>query len=89
MVAGEEPYQDMTAVQVIIQVSQHDYRPPLPEGCPPRLASLMQRCWHSDSDCRCARHHWHLPPCLLIGGVNALLHACGSPHPLAVTGQAC
>lgn len=51
--AGEEPYQDMSALQVILQVTHHGYRPALPEGFPPALGSLMQRCWDTDPQLRC------------------------------------
>lgn len=45
---GQELYPGLTAMQVIVQVSQQQARPDIPEDCPPDLAELMQRCWHKD-----------------------------------------
>lgn len=48
IVAGEEAYSDLTAIQILVQVSQHDLRPPIPDTCPTPLANLMQQCWATD-----------------------------------------
>lgn len=46
---GQELYPGLTAMQVILQVSQHGTRPDLPATCPEAMADLMQRCWHADA----------------------------------------
>ena len=33
-------------------VLNHDLRPAIPEQCPPRLATLLKRCWHKDRHAR-------------------------------------
>ncbi|GAB4814999.1 hypothetical protein N2152v2_002045 [Parachlorella kessleri] len=48
LVAGEDPYPGMLAVQIILQVVQHGYRPARPDFCPDPLWELMQRCWASE-----------------------------------------
>lgn len=48
MLTGGELYPGLTAMQVILQVSQHSARPDVPEGRPPALVALMQRCWAQD-----------------------------------------
>ncbi|PSC72637.1 kinase [Micractinium conductrix] len=48
MLTASELYPGLTAMQVIIQVSQHGSRPDIPADCPPALAALMQRCWEAD-----------------------------------------
>ena len=52
LVAGEEPYRGMLAVQIILQVAQQGYRPPGPPTCPPALRDLMERCWSQDPAAR-------------------------------------
>lgn len=39
-------------VQILWMVAHQKWRPPVPEGCPPELADLMQRCWHGDEKSR-------------------------------------
>ena len=51
--AAQELHPGMTAMQVIMQVSQHQLRPEVPAGCPPQLADLMRRCWSQDPALRC------------------------------------
>ncbi|PRW55899.1 kinase [Chlorella sorokiniana] len=46
---GQELYPGLTAMQVILQVSQHGQRPEPPADCPPALQDLMQRCWSQDA----------------------------------------
>ena len=53
MLTASELYPGLTAMQVIIQVSQHGSRPDIPADCPPALAALMQRCWEADPALRC------------------------------------
>jgi len=53
LVAGEDPYPGMLAVQIILQVVQHGYRPPRPAACPDPLWALMQRCWATEAHDRC------------------------------------
>lgn len=51
ILSASELYPGWSAMQVIIQVSQHGSRPELaalPPGCPPALVDLMQRCWAQD-----------------------------------------
>lgn len=38
--------------QIIFHVGVHCRRPPLPDDCPPPLASLIQRCWQDDPAAR-------------------------------------
>ena len=38
--------------QILWLVAHQKWRPPVPEGCPPALASLMQRCWQDDPRAR-------------------------------------
>ncbi|PSC76682.1 kinase [Micractinium conductrix] len=45
LVAGEEAWQGMHPMQVILQVTQHGLRPPPLPTCPPALAALIARCW--------------------------------------------
>lgn len=52
---GQELYPGLTAMQVILQVSQHQQRPEPPADCLPALRDLMQRCWSHDAAQRCAR----------------------------------
>ncbi len=52
VVAGMEAYGGMSAWQIIMQVTQHGYRPPIPAQCPTPLAALMQRCWNEDAQLR-------------------------------------
>lgn len=48
LVAGEEVHENLSAFQIILAVTQHGYRPPIPPHCPPRLEALMKRCWAED-----------------------------------------
>lgn len=41
----ETPHRDLTAFQILIQVSQHGLRPPVPSDAPLRLVDLMKACW--------------------------------------------
>jgi serine/threonine protein kinase len=52
--AAQELHPGMTAMQVIMQVSQHQLRPEVAPGCPPQLADLIRRCWSQDPAQRCA-----------------------------------
>ena len=46
MVVGKEPYEDVeNMVQLALQVTQQDKRPPIVPGIPPMLATIMQACW--------------------------------------------
>ena len=38
--------------QILWLVAHQKWRPPVPEGCPPALADLMQRCWQDDARAR-------------------------------------
>jgi len=38
--------------QILWLVAHQKWRPPVPEGCPPALADLMQRCWQDDPHAR-------------------------------------
>ena len=66
LVAGEDPYPGMLAVQIILQVVQHGYRPPRPDGCPDSLWALMQRCWATKPHDRCAAHALLLKVLLIL-----------------------
>jgi len=45
----EHPFQQFKhPFQLIFAVSQQNIRPPIPEGCIPRLAQLMNICWTKD-----------------------------------------
>ncbi|GIM04032.1 hypothetical protein Vretimale_8663 [Volvox reticuliferus] len=49
MLAGFRPWAGLTLVQIAAAVTFGRQRPPLellrPERCPPKLKSLIQRCW--------------------------------------------
>ncbi|XP_059290590.1 serine/threonine/tyrosine-protein kinase HT1-like [Lycium ferocissimum] len=45
MVAGTIPYEDMTPVQAAFAVVNKNMRPPIPEGCPPAMRTLIEQCW--------------------------------------------
>ncbi|EWM24092.1 serine threonine protein kinase [Nannochloropsis gaditana] len=38
----------MTPIQAAFAVARQGHRPPLPPRTPPRLAQLIQLCWHDD-----------------------------------------
>ena len=49
MVVGKEPYEDVeNMVQLALQVTQQDKRPPIVPGIPSMLATIMQACWHKE-----------------------------------------
>ncbi|KAL4423975.1 hypothetical protein ABPG75_001276 [Micractinium tetrahymenae] len=52
MVSGERPFREMPPLQIMFLTTQQGYRLPVPEGCPPQLAALMQRCWDTDPQAR-------------------------------------
>lgn len=51
---GQEPYQDMSAVEVIHAVAFDGIRPPFfgPQPPPQSLIELIERCWSNDPDDR-------------------------------------
>ncbi len=66
---GAELYPGLTAMQVILQVSQHEQRPETPQDCPPALKDLMQRCWSHNAAQRCAS-------AAMCGGCSSCVSAC-------------
>ena len=49
-------------LQIIVQVTQKGYRPPIPPDFPPPLADLARQCWAEDPHARCVI--LHLSRCL-------------------------
>ncbi|KAL4423976.1 hypothetical protein ABPG75_001277 [Micractinium tetrahymenae] len=45
LLSGQAAFAGVPSFQVMTLVSQQDFRLPVPEHCPRRLAALMQRCW--------------------------------------------
>eukprot|EP00887_Chlorella_sp_A99_P007343 scaffold2.g7343.t1 len=53
LISGERLYPDLTAMQIIVHVTQDaGFRPPLPPAYPPALADLTRRCWQADPHAR-------------------------------------
>eukprot|EP00270_Netrium_digitus_P007616 TRINITY_DN2229_c0_g1_i1.p1 TRINITY_DN2229_c0_g1~~TRINITY_DN2229_c0_g1_i1.p1 ORF type:complete len:329 (+),score=92.31 TRINITY_DN2229_c0_g1_i1:141-1127(+) len=52
IVTCEIPFLDLSFAQLAISVVKKNTRPPIPEGCDPRLAELMTRCWDQDEENR-------------------------------------
>jgi serine/threonine protein kinase len=52
LLTRDRPFKDMTPIQAAFAVARHGHRPPIPQGTPPPLASLIRRCWHSDPAAR-------------------------------------
>ncbi|EAY13046.1 TKL family protein kinase [Trichomonas vaginalis G3] len=46
------PYNLMDPQQIVAQVLANDLRPEIPENSPPRLASLIKKCWDRNPDAR-------------------------------------
>ncbi|EFN50522.1 hypothetical protein CHLNCDRAFT_29026, partial [Chlorella variabilis] len=53
LVTGLRLFPDMHHMQIIVQVTQKGYRPPIPADFPPPLADLVRRCWAEDPRARC------------------------------------
>jgi serine/threonine protein kinase len=49
LVARASPHPGSNPLSIIYLVAHQRFRPPIPEGCPPALADLMQRCWAHDA----------------------------------------
>ncbi|PRW20989.1 kinase [Chlorella sorokiniana] len=52
MVSCQNAFSDTSTLQILWLVAHQKWRPPMPEGCPPALADLMQRCWQEDPRAR-------------------------------------
>lgn len=48
LLTGKLPYSDLTPLQAAVGVVQKGLRPPIPKGTHPKLAQLMERCWHTN-----------------------------------------
>jgi len=48
----KEPYSELSASQIILQVVNKGYRPEIPANCPPEWKKLIQSCWHQNPDNR-------------------------------------
>jgi len=48
MLTGKTPYTDESNIDVVIKVIKDGYRPTIPTGTPPAIASLMRACWAAD-----------------------------------------
>lgn len=48
LVTGSNPFTGMAAMQIISLVTLKGYRPDIPPGCHPKLASLMRGCWQAE-----------------------------------------
>jgi serine/threonine protein kinase len=55
MVSCQNAFSDTSTLQILWLVAHQKWRPPMPEGCPPALADLMQRCWQEDPRARWGR----------------------------------
>lgn len=53
MISRSEPFQDFTQIEPFTKaICDEHFRPPIPAHCPPRLSSLIQRCWTHDPPAR-------------------------------------
>ncbi|EFA82433.1 filamin/ABP280 repeat-containing protein [Heterostelium album PN500] len=50
--AREIPYHDKQQIEWVNMVLEEAYRLPIPDNCPPELASIIKRCWDSNPDSR-------------------------------------
>ncbi|CAA6673535.1 unnamed protein product [Spirodela intermedia] len=48
LLTGKLPYENLTPLQAAVGVVQKGLRPSIPESTHPRLAALLERCWHQD-----------------------------------------
>ena len=51
---AEQLYEGLTVGQVLYAVAYSGSRPTVPPGCPPRYAEVMEACWCSEPNDRCA-----------------------------------
>jgi serine/threonine protein kinase len=56
LVSCQHAFSDTPTLQILWLVAHQKWRPPVPEGCPPALADLMQRCWQDDARARPSSH---------------------------------
>lgn len=52
LLTGELPYSSLTPLQAAIGVVQKGLRPPIPKHAHPKLADLLESCWHPDPTLR-------------------------------------
>ncbi|KAI7840569.1 hypothetical protein COHA_005722 [Chlorella ohadii] len=52
LVSCQNAFSDTPTLQILWLVAHQKWRPPVPKGCPPALADLMQRCWQDDARAR-------------------------------------
>ena len=45
LVAHEVPFADRPPLQAAVAIGLQDLRPPLPDGMPPSIATLIRHCW--------------------------------------------
>jgi hypothetical protein len=52
IIARQEPYPHLNIYQAATQVVQEGLRPPLPQNCPPKFATLMTTTWKAKPEDR-------------------------------------
>ena len=48
LLTGHYPFEGLGQIEVAVQVSQHNARPPIPVFCPVPLSQFIRQCWDTD-----------------------------------------
>lgn len=97
LLTGKKPYQDPDSetnpLNLIVEITDENLRPVIPETCPPLLRSLIEACWQADPKLRPSFHKiipllsdplFQFPGCELVvltqeTGVNRHAYSLSSP----------